>query len=255
MGYADAIMGALDVSAADEVWCADVSDWAQVWRALARPGVGPAAADILEGWRASLPDAPPAHRALWMRLREDWRTQGTTLDAIGVARWFALVVWSAMNRGPAAGPAMSAGAHEWKRDPKSGCPSARPIVGAHHASRLRALPSPLPVRVWGDARAIPARRGAVVYLDPPYLGTTRYEHGTLTRAEVEGEVTRWTRAGCTVAVSESGDMPGAVRHDLTDARVGPGQRHRGSSKREILHVYVPGLSPRQPTLWDAGGVR
>jgi len=246
-GYADAIMSALDVGAADEVWCADVSDWAQVWRALAKPGVGPAAADILEGWRDSLPDAPPAHRALWLQLREDWRAQGTTLDAIGVARWFALVIGSALMRGPAAAPCWRKDMLEWRLF--QGRPMAERIVGIPHAARLRALPSPLPVRVWDDARAIPARRGAVVYLDPPYAGTTGYGHGTLARAEVEGEVERWTRAGCVVAVSESGDLPGSVRHDLTAMRHGCA-RLRGSSKREILHVYRPGLSPSQPTLWD-----
>lgn len=249
-GYADRILNVLNIAAADEVWCADVSDWAQVWRALAKPGAGPAAADILEGWRDSLPDAPPAHRALWLQLREDWRAQGTTLDAIGVARWIALVIGSAMMRGPAAGPTWRQDMTEWRRHIGRGHRMAEPIVGAPHVTRLRALPSPLPVKVWDDARAIPTRRGAVVYLDPPYAGTTGYEHGNLTRADVEAEVVRWTRAGCVVAVSESGDLPGSVRHDLTAARFGCA-RHRGSSKREILHVYQPGSTPSQPTLWDA----
>lgn len=50
--YADAIMSILNVSAADEIWCADVSPWAACWRALAKPGIGRAAADIIEAIEA-----------------------------------------------------------------------------------------------------------------------------------------------------------------------------------------------------------
>ena len=247
-GYADAIMSALDVGAADEVWCADVSDWAQVWRALAKPGVGPAAADILEGWdhEAQQTSGPRGCRAVWLRLREEWRANGTPADACGVARWVALIRGSGMMRGPLAGCAWP-DRPEW-RIGSDGKPRTDRI-GYRSIKILRSLPSPLPVRVWDDARKIPTRRGAVVYFDPPYAGTTGYEHGTLTRAEVESEIARWTRARCVVAVSESGDLPGSERHDLTALREGAG-RHRGSSKREILHVYRPGLSPRQPMLWD-----
>ncbi len=84
--YADAIMQVLSVAAADEVWCADVSDWAQVWQALAKRGVAREAADRLDEIEArarAIGDCPAAYRQVWMGLRDDWRREGTPTTAAG----------------------------------------------------------------------------------------------------------------------------------------------------------------------------
>lgn len=250
-GYADAIMQVLDVSAADEVWCADVGDWAQVWRALALPGVAREAADIVDSYEAdalSTGDCPASYRRVWMALREDWRREGTTADAVGVARWVALVKGSAMQRGPEAGTKLpDLPAH--RRHPRDFHPVAE--RWAPYGKRLRALPDPLPVRIWGCASAIPARR-AVVMLDPPYAETEGYRHGIgqHTRADAIVERDRWRAAGATVAMCEQVHT-GGVPYDLAPRRNGCGRMHGGKRAKtgEVLSVYWPRMP--EVTLWSA----
>lgn len=245
-GYADAIMSILRVSAADEVWCADVGDWAQVWRALALRGVAREAADIIDSYEAdalSTGDSPASYRRVWMALREDWRREGTTVDAVGVARWITLVKWSTLYGGPEAGCA---------RDAKPAWPDTYQSVVRFDscAGRLRALPDPMPVRVWDCASAIPARH-AVVMLDPPYDGTGGYRHGSgqHTRADALRERDRWRAVGATVAVCEQVSL-GGVAYDLTARRHGS-RNHAGrpAATREVLSVHWPDMP--EGTLWSA----
>lgn len=250
-GYADAIMSILHVGAADEVWCADVGDWAQVWRALARPGVAREAADLIDSYEAdalSTGDSPRSYRRVWMALREDWRATGTTVDAVGVARWVALVAGSAMQRGPAAGTKLPDTAQH-RPHPRDGHPVAHRWTSA--PPRLRAMPDPLPVRVWDCASAIPVRRDAVVLLDPPYDGTRTYQHGTgqHTRADAVRERDRWRAAGATVAVCEQVSL-GGVAYDLAGRRRGS-RNHAGrpAATREVLSVHWPDMP--EGTLWSA----
>lgn len=254
--YADAIMQVLGVDGADEVWCADVSDWAQVWRALAKPGVAREAADLLDDIEArarAIGDHPAAYRQVWMGLRDDWRSKGTPPDARGLARWLALVKGSACTAGPDNGPKWP-DLQEWRRHPRGGFAAVR--IGTVTPDRLRALPDPLPIRTWDDARAIPTRRDAVVLLDPPYAGTTGYARRASEDATARGyadEVAdRWRRRGAVVAMCET-TSAGGVAYDLTAREVlTTGARMAGKNGKrttEVLTVYGPPTT--HPTLWDA----
>lgn len=246
--YAEAIRTILGVQRADEIWCADVSSWAAVWRALARPGVARAAADIvLEIERDALErgDCPASYHTVWHELREEW---------------VCLVKMSGLNAGPEAGcKEKPAGA--WRRHHRDGSqqahrfdvavsnPSQRAVS---MSARLRALPDPLPIRVWSDAREIPPRRGAVVLLDPPYVGTSGYQGsrgaGQEFAASTASVRNAWLARGCVVACCESTAGSGVV-YDLTRGeRLGgavSARNHAGrpSQTAELLTVYHPAGAP------------
>lgn len=77
---------------------------------------------------------------------------------------------------------------------------------------IAALPDLSRVHVHhGCATELPPYPGAVVYLDPPYQGTTGYGH-TLSRADVLALAERWRSAGAVVAVSEAEPLPLAGWH-------------------------------------------
>ena len=107
--------------------------------------------------------------------------------------------------------------------------------------RLRTLPpAGLPLRAWHGAASIPPVGGAVVYLDPPYRGTTGYQPGDLDRDGVLTLVERWRSAGSVVAVSETEPLPGGVAVDI--GAMVPRQGRRGTLTPEILTVF--GATPR-----------
>jgi len=267
--YADAIMSILNVSAADEIWCADISPWASCWRALSRPGVGRAAAGIIEEIEAdalSRGDCPASYRAVWLELREEHRQRPRAEDARAVAVWLALVKGSGMTCGPAGGPKWRSDA-AWRRNKADDCINAdRFDAGVLHprwgyrspALRLRVLPDPLPVRVWDDGAAIPPRRGAVALLDPPYVGTRGYNGVASTSvdmaAHAAGVRDAWLAAGSTVATCEGTSSAGGVPYDLADRgrNVANGARmHAGKASKqgEWLTVYRRPIEV-QPMLWD-----
>lgn len=69
--------------------------------------------------------------------------------------------------------------------------------------------------VRGAQRGAPAPEGPVrgptlVYLDPPYQGSTRYPNGDLDRAAVVALARAWREAGATVVVSEAEALPELV---------------------------------------------
>jgi hypothetical protein len=241
--YADGIKRILRVDSAEEVWCADVNDWAQVWRGLARPGVAADAADIIEGYETqamALGGRPMDYRAVWMALRDDWRREGTPADGRGVGRWLALVKGSALNKGPEGGTS-------FRPDQK------RTIDGGGSMSRpLRALRSPLPIRVWDDATAIPTRRDAVVLIDPPYAGLTGYAGSDgRSRSLADVVVEKWRAAGATVALCEATPTPGGVVYDLGARGERLASRRAGKNGKltpEWLTVF--GRPTSHPTLWD-----
>lgn len=235
-GYADAILHTLRLEpgqGADEVWLADVSDWAPCWEGLAKPGVAREAADIIEGWVAQYGVATSSQvRDLWDDLRPVWRQAATTPDADGVARWLALVAISAMNRGPEAGPAVGRNGFGPNCGPRYPC-----LI-----PRLRSWPPDgAPLRVWRDARAIPPRSG-VVLLDPPYSDTQGYEAGDFARPDALALADRWVEAGAVVAYCEQVPLEGWAAVDLTSRRTRAPGRTATKSKAEWLSVR--GMVPR-----------
>ena len=60
----------------------------------------------------------------------------------------------------------------------------------------------------------------LVYLDPPYMGSTKYPNGQMTRDEVVALALGWAELGATVMVSEQHalDLPGWTRECLSKGR-------------------------------------
>lgn len=80
--------------------------------------------------------------------------------------------------------------------------------------------------------------GVVVYMDPPYQGTTGYA-ANLTRSEVVAHARRFARLGATVAISEATPItlgPGWKVVRLTEERKGQ-KRTFSKQKEEWLTVY------------------
>jgi hypothetical protein len=106
------------------------------------------------------------------------------------------------------------------------------------ASLSLTLPEVAVEVVCAPIQTIDPEPGAVLYLDPPYQGTTGYAvEAGLDRAAVEAVARRWVAAGATVGISETEAVeagPGARREVL---------RKRGSPSRsfsmtaEVLTVY------------------
>lgn len=89
--------------------------------------------------------------------------------------------------------------------------------------------------------------GAVVYIDPPYQGTTGYGHD-LTRAEVLETVYRWASAGCTVAVSEAEPLLGG--HAVALGARASGALGPRKKRPEWLTVYGAEAATRvQLSMW------
>ena len=237
--YADAIMRTLGVERAAEVWCADVSPWVPCWEALSRAGVAHEAADLCERWWSGVRTTADA-RAVWDVAAVSGREAPEVWGAVEVASWVVRVTGSAQCR-PVKGS-------KWMRETE---PRHHPCgqvdmkgstAGHVLARRLRTLPpTGLPLRAWHGAASIPPVGGAVVYLDPPYRGTTGYQPGDLDRDGVLTLVERWRSAGSVVAVSETEPLPGGVAVDIGAMVPRPGRR--GTLTPEWLTVY--GARPRE----------
>lgn len=90
-----------------------------------------------------------------------------------------------------------------------------------------------------DIEPIP---GAVVYLDPPYAGTTGYGPDDLTREQVLALAARWRAAGCRVAISEAEPIPGYRAIRLGDQARSSGLSGTGEGRVEWLSMsWAPQL--------------
>mgnify|MGYP003441478928 CR=1 FL=1 len=237
--YADAIMRTLGVERAAEVWCADVSPWVPCWEALSRAGVAHEAADLCERWWSGVRTTADA-RAVWDVAAGRVREAPEVWGAVEVASWVVRVSGAVMS-GPSNGS-------KWRMttEPQTyPCGNSQMLgstVGPTLADRLRTLPpTGLPLRAWHGAASIPPVGGAVVYIDPPYQGTTGYQPGDLDRDGVLTLIESWRSAGSVVAVSETEPLPGGVAVDLGAMIPRPGRR--GTLTPEWLTVY--GARPRE----------
>lgn len=140
----------------------------------------------------------------------------------------------------AAGNSWKAQGLHWKapRDPAwSACLRADRL-----AERLRVMAkAPVEAFVAEEAMEPPANAdGYVVYVDPPYRGSTPYSHDTLPRERVVELCLAWWAAGARVVLSEGEPVvvhPAWRVLDITESRVG--HVRRGSrQKREYLMVSV-----------------
>ena len=83
----------------------------------------------------------------------------------------------------------------------------------------------------------------VVYLDPPYAGSTAYPAGDLSRDGVVALALAWEQAGARVVVSEGVPVEELVRHGWTAQRLNAG-RHDTSRFRGKQEEWLTLSGPR-----------
>ena len=230
-GYAAAILECLGLrpgqGADGYLWCEPDDGCRAMLIAYGDRGLLDEAAAIIRGWADEEP------RALWERLRAEGPIRGA--DGGEVARW-AFVAGAAFIQGdPSTAYAGDPGANGGRMGD----------VRTRTAARLDALPDQPPTAIAADARAVdPARlpEGSVVYIDPPYVGTTGYTHD-LGRAEVVTLARRWADAGALVVVSEAEPVSALVAEgwhavEITGCRVGQ-KRTFSKQQREWITMSRP----------------
>jgi len=181
-------------------------------------------------------DDEAGQRARWDRLRASIRDGSLTPDEHDAGIWW---LWMRPRTVPFVQP-HRASAGDWMRQVKAPSrTSAGSQSWALDAPRA-ALSAPLPAAevdvVCSDVRDVEPVPGAVLYLDPPYVGTKGYG-ADLSRDGVLDVAHLWRAHGCVVGVSETCAMPGAdERHVL--ARRGARGRNFADTP-EALSVFWP----------------
>jgi hypothetical protein len=230
-GYADAILYHLHLQpgqgAESYLWCDPDPGVRLMLEAYRDPALAREAADVIRSWA----DEDP--RALWGRLRAEGAPSGVTGRELG--RMAVLWRWSYRSGQPESGfnAAYVAGRSRTETDHGS---KAR-TVWLEADLLLRAARSSLASTIHADARHIGPVRGAVVYIDPPYVNTTGYAHD-LPRAEVERLALAWAEAGATVAISEAEPiaLPGWEHVEITGERKGQ-KRTFSKQQAEWLTIW------------------
>lgn len=200
--YAKAILGALRLSpgaGAKRVVLVESGPWAEVWRAISERRTRDGVVSLLRSWDREDP------RQLWERLAG--AAEGSRSEA--AASWLIRGCWSYEAGNPGSGFAQSR-AYEtiWQTAEEIRIRrTVTPLKVALAVEALGSLPWASVSVVRSDVLAVdPAGLGlppgSLVYLDPPYAGTSQYS-ATLSRREVLRTAWRWARAGATVCASEA----------------------------------------------------
>lgn len=236
-GYADAILAVLGLQPGQG---ADMFVWAEVdplarsvlW-AMGTPGLPSLVRAEIESWYF-LPQ-----RMLWEALRAEPDPEDVDPPRVrDVARAYLLAQWSFRRGEPRSG---------FRPDVERGAPK----TATHNAGGPRTVAKE--AGLWSDLPAMraqvrraasfpwgPVEPGTVVYIDPPYAGTTGYEHGTLHRGEVVDLALAWHAAGARVCVSEQAPIEplverGWIATDITQQRKGQ-VRSMSKQQREVVTV-------------------
>ena len=229
-GYAEAILWACGLrqgqGAHRFLWCEPDPGCSALLRAYGRPEVLREAAQIIRGWA----DEDP--RELWERLKAEGPIRSNEADE--VARWGCVVGWAL---------------HGQYRGPGSVNQHGRGNITAEGiARRLDAAPTFPAMTVHRDAvkvapPALPA--GSVVFVDPPYVGTSGYDHD-LPRADVINLAQRWQAAGALVCISEQEPIAQLIAdgwHALDITRTRKGR------KRTFSRQQAEWLTMSEPPKW------
>ena len=164
------------------------------------------------------------------------------VDPREVARWSLLVVRSFGQKGPRFGYAPMTGNEKcilqrWRPD--------------QPAQELQDTPT-LPATITDDARVVDPPQlppGVVVYIDPPYLGTTGYAHA-FPRSEWLPVVRRWAEAGALVVVSEAEPIPELVAEgwhavEITGERKGQKRTFSKQQREWLTMSRAPAWKPSE----------
>jgi len=234
-GYAKAILWACGLrqgqGAHRFLWCEPDPGCSALLRAYGQPEVLREAAEIIRGWA----DEDP--RELWERLKAEGPIRSG--EAGEVARWVQ-VAGAAYVRGQFDGATFDA-AHQRVGVSKWGAGDPRDVA----PPVLDTAPTFPAISVYPDAcdldpPDLPA--GSVVFIDPPYVGTTGYGHD-LPRAAVVEMARRWKDAGALVCISEQEALPVLMAEgwhalDITSTRKGQ-KRTFSKQQREMLTMSEP----------------
>lgn len=184
--------------------------------------------------------------------REVWRAaklQKHEPTAQGAAAWW---IWTAGARGGIGG---YKGRHKLRPNVDGFIPSLDALE--KRISLLR--PHPNIEIICGRAESIAPIPGAVVYIDPPYVGTQGYVNAAPDLQTVCAIARRWSAAGCRVAVSYNrplarevqGCLPGWRDVDLSALR--RGQCRRSLTRSAVEWLVLSPTPGKAPVRW-AGGV-
>jgi len=237
-GYAAAILWACGLrqgqGARRYLWCEPDPGCSALLRAYGQPEVLREAAAIIRGWAKEDP------RELWERLKAEGPIRG--VEAGDVARWGFVHQGSFQNKGPDAGIGRPQG-----KPGGDGFGAKRPLTEEIPDSLARCPTFPA-ITVHPDARevdpaGIPA--GSVVFIDPPYVGTTGYGHDLPREAVVEMART-WKAAGALVCICEQEPLPALMAEgwhalDITSTRKG--------QKRTFSKQQAEWLTMSEPPKW------
>jgi len=230
--YAEATLRVLGLAPGQQalryVWAEPDAGARLLLASYASPALWAGAALVLDSWQHAQP------RALWAALRAEGEPQAATPHAL--ARHVLLegwTLWGTLYRGPGASELGTVAVT---------LPGLIKRLQQHEA---------VPATVYAEAREVPVQGGAVVYVDPPYVGTSGYAHD-LPRAEVVQLALRWAAAGSTVVVAEAEPVPELVAagwhaQELTWAReCGRRGRAYSAQKREFITCNVRPRHPGRP---------
>tara|TARA_Y100001963_G_scaffold30835_1_gene42331 strand:+ start:33 stop:833 length:801 start_codon:yes stop_codon:yes gene_type:complete len=246
-GYASAILRTLGLrsgsGAARYLWCEPDDGCRLLLTCYTDADLRSKAAEIIRGWK----DEDP--RALWERLRAEGPVKSPPVDPREVARW--CYVQRSANSGlplrEVAGvwaPWWPAGQKMIRRGRVGPEDGKYQVTDQGMVDRLSTLPT-LPASIFPDARDIDPPQlppGSVVYIDPPYVGTTGYAHD-LGRGAVCELAERWASAGAWVVISEAeplAELDGWHQVEITGERVGQ-KRTFSKQQREYLTMSRPPL--------------
>lgn len=238
-GFSQTILGVLGLHSgqgAGAYWWAEADpDVAALLRIYPDPDALREVARIIRGWSGEEP------RALWERLRAERRAREA---AAGTAGWMWILGHQDMYGRNLAPQYDNQRYPDWHHTPT--------IWLADRADRLASSAISAPVRV---SPRIPSAAevaaaigtpgdlsGCIIYMDPPYAGTSGYT-ADLPRAEVVAHARDFAALGATVAISEAEAIPDLVRSgwhsvEITGGRVGA-KRTFSKQQREIITMNKP----------------
>lgn len=255
LGYRQAVLDELGLepgAGAGAVLLCDPGPWSRAWSTLSTPAGCAGVSEQLRAWHGEDP------AALWTRLRHEAPPDGSD-----TAAWLVLQSWNyarkpaepgklSFNRG-AAYVASGSGSGRiadrvdelvqipWPAASRFEPTSALDVDPAEVASWL------VEERVVDPPPFGAVLNGTVVYIDPPYQGTSGYRY-KLARSDVLELAHLWADAGATVAVSEAVPLDAELGAgwravEITDRRVGP-RRTWSRQQREWLTINRPAAGRR-----------